>query len=289
MQDKQAYLDTHIRPMGYKTCHLLHTSLDATACADDCKRFEKGRFAKDCRKRGGFFKCCIRRDAAFCHECRWFVSCMQVELHLQLSAGSVAHWPCAPTQHLTRGRRVSPTLSLTNRPSSWKTRWRKRWQVSFSPACSTSTRAGTTVALCQKATGIQRSGGRMTCTATGRPPIRKCTTRSTLSSLTTTSTTGSAQKCWQNLREIHERLGSGLMGSLTRQVKKIWQVKKEQKITHQGCTGMAETSTLAMRHPAGGDVLNWYIVILIFSCPASSIHDLGQSVHYGAAVKWVQK
>jgi len=64
-------LDTHIRPMGYKTCHLLHTSLDATACAADCKRFEKGRFAEDCRKRGGFFKCCIRRDAAFCHECRF--------------------------------------------------------------------------------------------------------------------------------------------------------------------------------------------------------------------------
>ena len=54
--------------------------------------------------------------------------------------------------------------------------------------------------------------------------------------------------------------------------------KKRTKITQQGCTGTAETSTLAMRHLAGGDVLNWYIVILIFSCPASSIHDLGQSV-----------
>ena len=70
LQDKQAYLDTHIRPMGYKTCHLLNKSLDASACASDCKRFEHSRFAESCRKRGGFFKCCIRRDAAFCHECR---------------------------------------------------------------------------------------------------------------------------------------------------------------------------------------------------------------------------
>ena len=70
LQDKQRYLDTQVRPMGYKTCHLLNTSLDATACAEDCRKFEKQSFAKDCHKQGGFFKCCIRRDAGFCHECR---------------------------------------------------------------------------------------------------------------------------------------------------------------------------------------------------------------------------
>jgi hypothetical protein len=32
---------------------------------------EKHKFAKDCKKVGGLFKCCIRRDAAFCHECRY--------------------------------------------------------------------------------------------------------------------------------------------------------------------------------------------------------------------------
>ena len=57
--------------MGYKTCHMLKNSLDASICAKDCERLEKEKFAKSCKKAGGFFKCCIRRDAAFCHECRY--------------------------------------------------------------------------------------------------------------------------------------------------------------------------------------------------------------------------
>ena len=57
--------------MGYKTCHALNTSLDASICAKDCERLEKHKFAKDCKHRGGLYKCCIRRDAAFCHECRY--------------------------------------------------------------------------------------------------------------------------------------------------------------------------------------------------------------------------
>ena len=59
--------------MGYKTCHVLNSSLDATACAKDCDRLKKQDFATKCRDKGGLFKCCIRRDAAFCHECRYLV------------------------------------------------------------------------------------------------------------------------------------------------------------------------------------------------------------------------
>ena len=57
--------------MGYKTCHALNSSLDSTICAKDCDRLKKHKFAKDCKNRGGLYKCCIRRDKAFCHECRY--------------------------------------------------------------------------------------------------------------------------------------------------------------------------------------------------------------------------
>ena len=57
--------------MGYQTCHKLNSSLDASICAKDCERLEKQKFAKKCKDKGGLFKCCIRRDAARCHECRY--------------------------------------------------------------------------------------------------------------------------------------------------------------------------------------------------------------------------
>ena len=75
-----------VRPMGYKTCHNLNSSLDSTVCAKDCDRQKKGKFFEECKvsislsflfwfwfskEKGGLWKCCIRRDAAFCHECRW--------------------------------------------------------------------------------------------------------------------------------------------------------------------------------------------------------------------------
>ena len=60
-----------VNSMGYKTCHALNSSLDSTVCAKDCERLKKHKFAKDCKDRGGLYRCCIRRDAAFCHECRY--------------------------------------------------------------------------------------------------------------------------------------------------------------------------------------------------------------------------
>ena len=65
------YLKKNVLPMGYKTCHVLNSSLDATICAKDCERLKEHKFGKDCKKKGGFFKCCIRRDKAFCNECRY--------------------------------------------------------------------------------------------------------------------------------------------------------------------------------------------------------------------------
>jgi hypothetical protein len=83
--------------MGYNTCHQLHSSLDASVCARDCAWMEGEPFAlhctvlhcttlhctagepfaADCRAKGGFFKCCIRRDAAFCHECRLMLTVLR--------------------------------------------------------------------------------------------------------------------------------------------------------------------------------------------------------------------
>ena len=50
------FLDKNIRPMGYKTYHVLNSSLDATVCAKDCDRQKKNEFAKDCKKKGGLFR-----------------------------------------------------------------------------------------------------------------------------------------------------------------------------------------------------------------------------------------
>ena len=64
------FLDHQVKRLGYKTCHHLN-SLDATKCAKDCKKLKKEKFAKECEAKGGLFKCCIRRDKRFCHNCRF--------------------------------------------------------------------------------------------------------------------------------------------------------------------------------------------------------------------------
>jgi len=69
--DKRKVLDEMVEIEGYKSCHPLDSSLDATECADDCKKFETEEFGRKCTRNGGLFKCCIRRDKKFCHECRF--------------------------------------------------------------------------------------------------------------------------------------------------------------------------------------------------------------------------
>ena len=63
-------LDRMVELEGYKTCHPID-SVDATKCAEDCKEMGKQEFGKNCTNNGGLFKCCIRRDKMFCHECRF--------------------------------------------------------------------------------------------------------------------------------------------------------------------------------------------------------------------------
>ena len=70
LENTTSFINLQVKEMGYKTCHRLD-SLDATKCAKDCEEQKKSKFAKDCRKKEGLFKCCIRRDKVFCHECRF--------------------------------------------------------------------------------------------------------------------------------------------------------------------------------------------------------------------------
>ena len=66
LKDAHAYLNTTIKPTGYKTCHPLD-SLDVSKCAKDCEGLAKEAFAKNCTSNGGLFKCCIRRHGCnFC-------------------------------------------------------------------------------------------------------------------------------------------------------------------------------------------------------------------------------
>ena len=103
--------------MGYQTCHELKSSLDASICAKDCERLKKEKFAKNCKNKGGLYKCCIRRDDAKCNECRYFqisgiilISGIRLRYKYQVSTcshkgfqitcpGSAAHYPSAPIRH----------------------------------------------------------------------------------------------------------------------------------------------------------------------------------------------
>ena len=70
LKNTQEYLDDLVKSAGYSSCHPLDTSLDTSSCAKDCEELSEQDFAKNCTAKGGFFKCCIRRDKASCHECR---------------------------------------------------------------------------------------------------------------------------------------------------------------------------------------------------------------------------
>jgi len=72
LEDRKTALGNMVdKEIGYKSCHHLGNSTDATECAEDCKKLEKGSFAKNCSDTGGLFKCCIRRDKRGCHNCRF--------------------------------------------------------------------------------------------------------------------------------------------------------------------------------------------------------------------------
>ena len=71
LTNRRKAMDNLVESYGYKSCHPID-DVDATKCAEDCEKFEKDKFAKNCTDNGGLFKCCIRRDKfKFCHECRF--------------------------------------------------------------------------------------------------------------------------------------------------------------------------------------------------------------------------
>ena len=112
LTNPEGFLDKTIRPMGYKTCHALNSSLDATACAEDCDRFENQKFAKDCKLNNGVFKCCIRRDKAFCNECRFWTKLKKMQEKIDCS-GFAAHFRYAP---IPQSMDPGATLIRSKRP-----------------------------------------------------------------------------------------------------------------------------------------------------------------------------
>ena len=94
MKNTQKFLDNWIQ-LGHDSCHKIE-GYNAEKCHHDCNQKQKSDFAKQCRKDGGLFKCCIRsrdsciacfvmilvnppekktlhfrRDKEFCDECRY--------------------------------------------------------------------------------------------------------------------------------------------------------------------------------------------------------------------------
>ena len=58
LENTKAFLASWVYK-GYDTCHRTY-EYDAEPCHKDCKKLEKGDFAKECEKDNGLFKCCIR-------------------------------------------------------------------------------------------------------------------------------------------------------------------------------------------------------------------------------------
>jgi len=68
--DPDQFLKEKTAMENYKTCHKIE-GLNAEKCYNDCEAMRDSNFASKCNYRGGLFKCCIRRDKANCHECRF--------------------------------------------------------------------------------------------------------------------------------------------------------------------------------------------------------------------------
>ena len=58
LTNNKEFLDNWVK-LGHDTCHKIQ-GYDAEKCHKDCKKLEKSDFAKECKKDGGLFKCCIR-------------------------------------------------------------------------------------------------------------------------------------------------------------------------------------------------------------------------------------
>ena len=54
-------LKSKIKVIWLSLYYLFLLGLDASICQEDCKNLEKSDFGKQCKKDGGFFKCCVRK------------------------------------------------------------------------------------------------------------------------------------------------------------------------------------------------------------------------------------
>ena len=59
LANPKKFLKGLVRHVGYDTCHQTK-GYDARKCRNDCNELRKKKFAKDCKKNNGVFKCCIR-------------------------------------------------------------------------------------------------------------------------------------------------------------------------------------------------------------------------------------
>jgi len=72
MTNKTLFLEKEVKKRGFASCYPIGKGLDASKCAKECKSLMKtSPLRKHCKKKGGLLKCCVRRDKANCHECRY--------------------------------------------------------------------------------------------------------------------------------------------------------------------------------------------------------------------------
>ena len=59
LRNPDAYLNHMVNNLKYDSCHKIY-ELNAAQCAKDCADMAHSDFAKNCSRKSGFFKCCIR-------------------------------------------------------------------------------------------------------------------------------------------------------------------------------------------------------------------------------------
>ena len=64
LRNPTKYLEAYRQDNGFDSCHRID-GLNASVCAEDCEKFQRQYFSKECAINGGFLKCCIRWTTHF--------------------------------------------------------------------------------------------------------------------------------------------------------------------------------------------------------------------------------
>ena len=59
LDNPEVFINNWVDNLGFDTCHRTQ-GYNVDQCEQDCKKLEKGYFARKCAEDGGLFKCCIR-------------------------------------------------------------------------------------------------------------------------------------------------------------------------------------------------------------------------------------